>query len=385
MKNETLWIRLPLNEKREIESVIESCKNLPSLTINQFIAKLKNNEAESWIQVFDQYNSISSIRNMNSSEMLDRSQKVRDKFEERGYPQLKDRTFEPQELLALVILCYSNPNLIGPKLSKALNDNNVTDIEKEILENSAYSKAQKRVLPFASNLRLINYALFAKNSTVLLPVNMINRIVNETTANYNYSVIMTDQQFGLTSVVNLMKKERIEREREKMETQEGRWLDQVDNFNELMAGSAARSEGSIARAKRDQSEKEDSYAVLQSLQSHSHDHGIVGEESGDSLQFAISPFPPQIDRLDNGSMVTSLEALKSDGTNNAASSSYGNALIIGSLALFQIARNSPVGSVVRNIGKDLVTASKHVGGFFSKNAECEAQEKTVLLSPKAGS
>jgi fructose-1,6-bisphosphatase/inositol monophosphatase family enzyme len=71
-----------------------------------------------------------------------------------------------------------------------------------------------------------------------------------------------------------------------------------------------------------------------------------------------------------------------DGTNNATSSNYASGLMIGSLALFHIARNTPVAAVVRNIGKDLATASKHVGNFFSKNTECavDQEQKTVTFS-----
>ena len=135
--------------------------------------------------------------------------------------------------------------------------------------------------------------------------------------------------------------------------------------------------------KRDQS-KIDSYTVLQSLQAY--EQGLVAERSEKPDQYTIPPFPPEVHRLDNGSMVIPVEALKLDGTNNATSSSYASGLVVGGLAFFHIVQNTPVAAVVRNIGKDLVTASKHVGGFFLKNTECEAQEqKTVQLSPRAGS
>ena len=180
--SEILWITLPSNEENELKEVINlmASKNLTNLSINQLIEKLANNQAANWLTVLSQYNSIPSIHNIDASEMLVKAKKVRDKFGQRGYPQLKDREFEPRELLSLVILCYSNPNLIGPKLCRALNENDVAAIKHEILENSSYVREQRRVVPWTINLRLANYALYANDTSVRLPVEVINRVKNET-------------------------------------------------------------------------------------------------------------------------------------------------------------------------------------------------------------
>jgi hypothetical protein len=153
------------------------------------------------------------------------------------------------------------------------------------------------------------------------------------------------------------------------------------DFEEVIDGPArARNEGVqeiTPRKKRDGSEI-DSHHIWQSLKAES---AIVGEEHTQS-QLAMPASASQIDYSGNGSMITPPEALKLDGTNNATSSNYASGLMIGSLALFHIARNTPVAAVVRNIGKDLATASKHVGNFFSKNTECavDQEQKTVTFS-----
>ena len=357
--NETLWITIPTDDETALKNVINliASKNLTNLSINQLIEKLENNEAADWIEVLTQYNEIPSLkRNTNPSQMLGRSNSVKNKFDRKNsqdqiiYPQLRNKLFQPNQLLSLVILCYSNPNLIGPKLCKALNDDNYTDIKKEMLENSAYRRSENRVLPSQSNLRLLSTALYLNDTSIVLPDDVINRVTRETIRD-GRMVIKWDQRGG---------------------------------FEELIDGPArASSENIVNRTKRDQSEIDiDSRAVLYSLQSN--EHSITAEKSDDSAQFAIPPFPTQMSRLENGSIVTPPEALNLHTINNATSSNYANGLVVGSLALFHIAKNTPVTAVIRNIGKDLAAVSKHVGSFFSKNTECvEQEQKTVLFSPTA--
>ncbi|TLY48341.1 MAG: hypothetical protein E6K54_02410 [Gammaproteobacteria bacterium] len=357
MTTEILWITLPTNEEKALKKVLISSKNLPNLNINELIEKLEKDQGADWIKVLGEYNARPSVNNINTSEMLSRAKSVRGKFELRGYSQLKDREFKPHELLSLIILCYSNPNLIGPKLCKALNDQNEADIKKEMLENSA--RVGNRVVPWASNLCLLNYGLYANDTCIRLPVNVIDRVTRETIRD------------GLIVCK----------------------LDERNGFNETVNGperAASEANEIAARVRRDQSGV-DSYpaSAFQSLQSlQSDEQGIAAEKSENPVRFALPPFPPQTHfptqrhQLDNGFIVTPPEALKSDGTNNATSSNYASGLVVGSLALFHIAKNTPVAAIVRNIGKDLATVSKHVGSFFSKNTECAAQEqKTVLLSP----
>lgn len=348
--NETLWITLPTNEENALKNVTNLIfsKNLTDLSINQLIEKLENNQAAGWLEVLGQYNAIPSVNNINTSEMLIRAKGVRNKFELRGYPQLKDREFEPGELLSLIILCYSNPNLIGPKLTKALDEADESNIKKEMLENSA--RVGNRVAPWASNLRLLSTALYFNDTDIRLPTNVIDRVTTET-----------------------IRDGRVVRK-----------LDQRGGFEEWIDGPArARGDGATARMKRNEHEELDTYLILQSLQ---EGRTTSGEDHMQSqLDIPASGLP--INYSGNGSELVT-ESLTLYGTNNAANSnsSYGNVLLIGSLALFQIARSSPVGAVVGNMGKDLAAASKYVGSFFSKNSECADQEqKTVLLSPTAKS
>lgn len=343
--SETLWITIPTNEENKLKNIISliSSKNLTNLNIKQLIGKLENNQAADWIEVLAQYNAIPSVKNINTSEMLNRAESVRDKFGERGFPNLKDRQFEPRELLSLVILCYSNPNLIGPKLCKALNDNNETNVKKEILENSSYVSAQNRVVPWTLNLRLVNYALYANDTSVRLPVEVINRVKSETIQN-GRTVHIVDQRGG---------------------------------FDEWVNGTERAS-----RAKRSNVSELDSYSILQSLQSGEHD--ITGQIHSES-QLDLPASASQIGYSGNGSEPVT-EVLPLHATNNAASAINNENLAIAGLVGFHIFRNLPVVSpVMSNIGKDLKRAGQYVGSLFSRNIESEQQEETSLLSPTARS
>lgn len=352
--SETLWITIPTNEENELKNIISSIssKNLPNLSINQLIEKLENNQAADWIAVLAQYNAIPSVNNIDTSEMLDRARSVRNKFAERGFRDLQVRQFEPRELLSLVILCYSNPVLIGPKLCTALNDNNNENVKKEMLQFSAYRKSEDRVLPSQSNLRLLGTAIYFNDTNISLPNSVKDRVIREA---------IRDKRIV-------------------------RIVDQRNNSTETIDGSArARNEGVqeiTPRKKRDGS-KIDSHHIWQSLKAES---AIVGEEHTQS-QLAMPASASQIDYSGNASIVAPPEALKLDGTNNAISANYASGFMIGSLALFHIARNTPVAAVVRNIRTDLATAGKHIGSFFSKHTECAAdqEQKTALFSPTAKS
>ncbi|WP_342220453.1 hypothetical protein [Rickettsiella endosymbiont of Miltochrista miniata] len=302
---ETLWRSLPTNEANKLKTVIKSIdnKNLTNLSANQLIEKLENNQATNWLEVLSQYNAIPSINNMNSSEMLGRTKSVTRKFRQRGYDQLENREFQPNQLLSLVILCYSNPNLIGPNLCKALNDNNVDNIKKEILENSA--RVGDRVVPWASNLRLLNYALYANDTSVELPNGVLNRI-REGARQRNISLV------------------------------------EVGGSPEI----EVRSSRSIN-------------AVNQPVQ-----------------------LPLQVNATDTGPMLINGSAV----THNAVNSISNSDMLIGGWALFQIARNTPVGAIFGNVAKDFVTAGKYVGSFFSSKAPeltDQVEQKTPFLSSVA--
>ncbi|MGB8285370.1 MAG: hypothetical protein WCB98_02745 [Candidatus Aquirickettsiella gammari] len=174
---EILWISLPEQESVDIKGVINyiNKKNLPSLSVEQLLEKLINNQADGWSQVITQYNNISSVRNIDASEMRVRALAVNNQFLQHQAV-LVDKVFNPNQLLGLIILCYSNPLLIGPKLCRALKEEDADSVAREILENSAFVRAAGRVVPWASNLRLLNYALYANNTSVQLPIGVLTRI-----------------------------------------------------------------------------------------------------------------------------------------------------------------------------------------------------------------
>ncbi len=117
----------------------------------------------------------------------------------------------------------------------------------------------------------------------------------------------------------------------------------------------------------------DSYQILQSLQSdeeHTSENGQFIRELSSSSSMPENTDYPLID--------------ESASVYNAANASNGNNLLISSLVGFYFIKNLPVISpVLRNMGKDLVAAGKHVGSFFSKNNseyKEEMEQKTPLLS-----
>ncbi|MFM2322560.1 MAG: hypothetical protein RLZZ225_713 [Pseudomonadota bacterium] len=174
---ETLWIALPEQEAAGIKRVIDyiANKNLAALSVEQLLNKLINNEADEWRQAIAQYNNIPSVGNIEVAEMHIRTLALNNQFF--GHQAvLVNKVFSPNELLGLIVLCYSNPLLIGPKLCRALNENDSEGVAKEILENSAFVTIAGRVVPRESNLRLLNYALYANNTAVQLPMGVLSRI-----------------------------------------------------------------------------------------------------------------------------------------------------------------------------------------------------------------
>lgn len=176
LMRETLWIFLPKKEAEDVKRILNFIneKKLSALSVKQLLQKLIDNQADHWRQALVQYNNIASVR-IDLSKLLVRTLDVNNQFL-RHQEKLENKLFKPNELISLIILCYSDPNLIGQKLCKALQDNNNKGIAKQILENSAYVKTQGRVVPKLSNLRLLNYAFYANDTSVQLPNAVRNRI-----------------------------------------------------------------------------------------------------------------------------------------------------------------------------------------------------------------
>lgn len=174
---ETLWISLPEQEAAGIKKIINYIddKKLSSLSVEQLLEKLISNQADEWLQAIVQYNNIASVRNIDVAEMRVRTLAVNNQF--LGHQaRLVNKVFSANELLGLIVLSYSNPLLIGPKLCRALKENNTDGIAREMLEHSAFVRSAGRVVPWASNLRLLNYALYANDTSVQLPMDVLTRI-----------------------------------------------------------------------------------------------------------------------------------------------------------------------------------------------------------------
>lgn len=350
--SETLWITLPTNEENELKEVINSIKreDLRNLSLNQLLSdfQAKKNydqgetvifsmyeEANKWQNILRNYSAIieqgkQEIHlNTDTVEMLSRMNSVKSKFREHGKSELAEKEFAPNELLCLIIMCYTNPTLIGPKLCQALKDNNLENIKKEMIENSAYSKAQRRVLPFSSNLRLLSTALYFNDTTITLPTSMVDRVTRETI------------QKGLIV----------------------RKVDQRGGFTEVIDGPARASVQENAHRKRDVSEI-DRHAVLQSLESgKSSQDGFVPAYVGGTSSSA-SPIS-----YGNQSELTP-EVLAIKSTNNTAPSVNLNPMLIMGFAVLAFANHIPVISAVgRNIIRSVKdTSTKTVDlttSFFS--------------------
>lgn len=353
---ETLWITLPINEENAIREIIYliASKNLPHLSINQFIDKLKNNQAADWLEVLEQYYSIPAINNMDRSVMLSGVSSINSKFDTKNeqrqiiYPDLKNKTFTPNELLGLVILCYSNPNLIGPDLRWALIGNDSDAIKHEIFENISFVHAQNNTalpFPWVVNLRLANYAVYTNDTSVSLPVEMVNRVKQEI----------------------IQKKLVI------------RVVDPQSGFSEILNGTEKASRNILLDDKLDNGSEIDVHKIFLSLKS---DENATYEKWMFQLPLSFSVSVPEARYFDSKSQLTP-EVL--DATHNTASKHFLNeSVLLGGLALFQIAQNTPIGTVFRNIGKDLITVGKQIGSFFSKidsEPTEEIEQTTAPLSP----
>ncbi len=178
---EILWISLPEQVAQETNKILEFIneKKLNSLSVKQLLLKLINkkvsNQTKSWKHVFEKYNDITAVKDIDLSLLHLKALSLNNQFL-RYEEELENKLFKPNELISLIILNYFDSELIGSELCKALKTNNKKKIAKEILENSAYVKTEKRIVSSVSNLRLLNYALYANDTSVLLPKTVRNRI-----------------------------------------------------------------------------------------------------------------------------------------------------------------------------------------------------------------
>lgn len=178
---EILWITLPKQVAQETNKILEFIneKKLNSLSVKQFLLKLINkkvsNQTKSWKHVFEKYNDITAVKDIDLSLLHLKALSLNNQFL-RYEEELENKLFKPNELISLIMLCSSGADLVGPKLCKALKDSNNKSIAKEILENSSYVKAQRRIVPSDSNLCLLNYALYANDVSVRLPDSVRNKV-----------------------------------------------------------------------------------------------------------------------------------------------------------------------------------------------------------------
>lgn len=356
---ETLWITLPINEENELKVVINliTSENLQNLTLNKQIDSFQKKlgceqgsitddclyeEANKWQRVLREYSAIvergSPKKHLitDTVEVLRRLKSVKRKFIEHGNSELAVREFKPKELLSLVILCYTNPTLIGPNLCEALKEHDAVGIKREMLENSAFVSKQGRVVPSQSNLRILSTALYFNDTAIRLPTNVIDRVTRETIQ--KGLIVRKVDRGGYEEMINGP-------ERAAALERDVRSVSNGSNLNpHLLQGPSANSQfiGALS---------------LNSSIPQNTDHPLIESSS---------PLP---------------------ATNNSVNSISNGDLLIGAVAFYRIFNNLPViRPVLSNIGKDLVKATDYIGSFFScKTPELsgQVQQKTTLLSSVA--
>jgi hypothetical protein len=194
-KTETLWVYLPEREQQAINNIIQYIgeRELGSCSVDNLLNQLSFNRADDWIQALSDYNQMLSkkiiLRNMPF-----KVAGLQGKFQ-KYQSGLNARNFESHELLALVILYYENPALISQKLCSALTAENSNDIYKAIIDNSDLVRKTRaaRMTAQTSNLRLLNYALYANDSSVQLTDEIKDKIIADAAKKNITVIIETDR------------------------------------------------------------------------------------------------------------------------------------------------------------------------------------------------
>ena len=170
--NQTLWLSLPqlqINALKELFDYINS-KKLSSINSNQLAEKLNPlRKDRDWLGLFAKYNKIPNLNNIPINQLFSRSIGLIAKL--KSYDSsLAIKTFQPCELISLLIIYNINENAIDSNLCKALSENDLILIKKEILEKENISLATISEI----NTYLLIYALYTNNYSVRLPQNIID-------------------------------------------------------------------------------------------------------------------------------------------------------------------------------------------------------------------
>lgn len=126
---EILWISLPEQVAQETNKILEFIneKKLNSLSVKQLLLKLINkkvsNQTKSWKHVFEKYNDITAVKDIDLSLLHLKALSLNNQFL-RYEEELENKLFKPNELISLIILNYFDSELIGSELCKALKTNN---------------------------------------------------------------------------------------------------------------------------------------------------------------------------------------------------------------------------------------------------------------------
>ncbi|OJA01051.1 hypothetical protein BEV13_00790 [Rickettsiella grylli] len=300
---------------------------------------------------------------MKTLSLLEKAKKVNKRWRKKNkktdqllYPHLQEKKFSLNEFLGLFILYSSRPDLFSSTLCQALNDDNDAIIKKEFLESameinekitsfsvsglelglSNLEFVRKRLVsPSEVNLALLSYAFFSKDLNVMLPFKTIGKMTGSLMADYQGKLrIASDHIDALVQTnsldatcVNVLKFSGLG------------WNDRVFRSN--------RSN----RPKRNRDYKQDLRNILKD-----------DLERGNTTTLKVLTGV----REDNFNIIHGTLSLASHKLSQANKIDL-NHLLISSLTFLTLISHTPIGAIVRNIKKDIVTASNSIGTFFSKN------------------
>lgn len=362
--NEIVWITLPFDQARKIQKILDYCDTFPRLTMHDFIEQLSHHtekmgiQAEkvkgfkkNWLKPEIDVNYLKSL--MKTLSLLEKAKKVNKRWRKKNkktgqlfYPHLQEKKFSLNEFLGLFILYSSRPDLHSSTLCQALNDDNDAIIKKEFLESameinekitsfsvpkelSYLGLVRKRLVsPSEVNLALLSYAFFSKDLNVMLPFKTIGKMTGRLMADYQGKIrIASDyidsfvktNSLGATCV-NVLKSS-------------GLVWDEVTDNN---------------RTKRSSEFKQDFRNTLK-----------------DDLERVNTTRLETVKRYGfEGINGTRLLKLRESSQGNSVDLNH---LLISSVTFLTLISHTPIGAIVRNIKKDIVTVSNSIGTFFSKN------------------
>ncbi len=173
--NQTLWISLPQLQINALKGLFDyiQIKKLSPLNFNQLAEKLTPlRKDRDWLGLFAKYNKIPNINPILKNQLNQLFSRVIGLIAKlKSYDaSLSSKTFQPNELMSLLIIYNINENIFDTHLCKALAENDLISIKKEILEKENSSSTRISEI----NTYLLIYSFYTNDDAVKLPQNVID-------------------------------------------------------------------------------------------------------------------------------------------------------------------------------------------------------------------